>query len=195
MVCHCESSMCPDGPISSHKTKSLINLKPLVLAELSTTLSTILLLVSADFGNQSSQVDPEKLLYTLPYIYASAFLYQSGITMPKYSALLFYVRVFEIKWNSRLFRANILISVGLVTVWVLFALLFGVFQCTPIRKAWAPQIPGHCVNNRDWFTGFQIASVLIDVYIMLLPLPTLWSLHTGRKRKLILTGFFFCAYW
>ncbi|CAD6592249.1 MAG: hypothetical protein ASARMPREDX12_005949 [Alectoria sarmentosa] len=29
---------------------------------------------------------------------------------------------------------------------------------------------------------------------MLLPLPILWSLHTGPTRKIKLTGFFFCAY-
>ncbi len=180
--------MCPDNHF---QIKLLTDLEPLVLA----ALSTILLLVSAGFGHHRSQVDPKRLSLALPYGYAHELLYQPAITMPKYSALLFYVRVFEIQWDSRLFRANILIGVGLATVWVLFALLFDVFRCNPIRKAWVPQIPGHCVDTSHWFLVFATVGVIIDVYIMLVPLPTLWGLHAGRKRKLILTGFFFCAYW
>lgn len=163
---------------------------PLVLA----TLSTILLLVPTGLGRHKSQFDPEKLSLALKYSYVHELLYQPAITMPKYSALLFYVRVFEVKWDSRLFRMNILVCVGLVTVWFLFALLFDVFQCTPIRKVWVPLIPGHCINTTHWFLGIATVSVIVDFYIMLLPLPILWSLHAGRKRKMILTGFFFCAY-
>lgn len=54
---------------------------------------------------------------------------------------------------------------------------------------------GRCLNTNRWFLGSTISSVIIDVYIMFLPLPVLWTLHTGRARKVVLTGFFFCAYW
>ena len=90
---------------------------------------------------------------------------------------------------------NILAAAGLVTVWFLLALPFAIFQCAPVRKVWLPLIPGHCVNTSSWFLGIATVSVIIDIYIMLLPLPILWSLHVGRKRKLILIGFFICAYW
>ena len=177
----------------SHQTKPLIYLEPLVLA----TLVTVLLFVFAfaGLGHHQSDGDPEKLSLALKYLYVHELLYQPAITMPKFSALLFYVRVFEVKWDSRLFRTNILIALGFVTLWLLFALPFDAFQCTPIRKLWIPQILGHCIGTSHWFLGLATISVIIDVYIMLLPLPILWSLHAGRKRKLILTGFFFCAYW
>ena len=166
-------------------------MEPFVLA----ALSTVLLLVSAGLGNHESQLSSEKTSLVLKYLYIHSLLYPPAITLPKYSALLFYVRVFGIRQNLGLFRANTLASAGLVTAWFLFAVSYDIFQCTPIRKAWLPQITGHCTNTSNWYLGNAAFSTIVDMCITLLPLPVLWSLHTERKRKMILTGFFFCAYW
>ena len=166
-------------------------LKPLAL----TAISTILALVPAGLGQHRSQIDPEKYPLLLKYIYIHEVLYPLGVTMPKYSALLFYVRVFGIKSTSGLFRKSILVAVGLVTLYPLIAVPFEAIQCTPVRKVWTPLISGHCINIFSWSEGITIVGVITDFYIMVLPIPILWSLHSGRKRKLILTGFFFCAYW
>ena len=158
------------------------------------TLSIILAWVSAGLGRHVSQVSRENLVLGFKYRYTIGYLYHFGITLPKYSAILFYIRVF--KWRSSpLFRVNTLLVAGLVTAWLLFALFSTVFQCIPVRKGWLPLTPGHCLNTDHWFLGSTISSVVIDVYIMLLPIPVLWNLHTGRARKMVLTGFFFCAYW
>lgn len=130
----------------------------------------------------------------LKYFYIDRLLGQLAITMPKYSALLFYVRVFGVKGNLGLFRINLLAAVGFVTAWLLFVLPFNAFNCTPVRKAWLPLATGHCLDTSPWYLGILALSVIIDVYSMLLPVPILWSLHARRRRKLILTEFFFCAY-
>ena len=130
------------------------------------------------------------------YRYAVGHLYHVGITLPKYSAFLFYNRVFQCNWRtSAFFRANIILAAGLVTAWLLFTIPSTISQCTPVRKAWLPQTPGRCSYTNPWFIGRTISSVLIDVHIMLLPVPVLWSLYTGHPRKLVLIGFFSCAYW
>ena len=166
-------------------------LKPLAL----TAISTILALVPACLGQHRSQIDPQKYPVLLKYIYIHEVLYPIGITMPKYSALFFYIRVFGIKSTSGLFRKNILIAIGLVTLNLLIALVLAAIQCTPVRKVWTPLIPGHCINYIQRSESITIVSVIIDFYIMVLPIPILWSLHSGRNRRLILIGFFFCAYW
>ena len=159
-------------------------------------LSINLALVSVGLGRHVSQIVPEEFALSFKYRYAAGHLYHVGITLPKYSAILFYSRVFQCSWRtSAFFRANIMLAAGLVTAWLLFAIPSTIFQCTPMRKAWLPQTPGHCGYANHWLIGSTISSVLIDVHIMLLPVPVLWSLHTGRPRKLILIGFFFCAYW
>ena len=158
-----------------------------------TTLSLFLQWISKGLGHHMSQLTPDEVALGPKYLYALTFVYDLGISLPKYSAILFYFRVFRQK--STLFRIHIYIALGLVTAWVLFALPSTVFQCTPIRKAWLPLTPGHCLNNYQWFLGSAISSVIIDLYIMSLPIPVLWTLHTGRSRRIVLTGFFFCAYW
>lgn len=166
-------------------------LKPFILA----SASTHLLMFSAGLGQHTSQIAPEKLTLFLKYSYAAQFSYRAGITMPKYSALLFYVRVFRIRWDSVIFRTNIFIAASFCTVWLLVGVFLDIFACAPLQKYWLPLAPGHCYNFFPRILGTAIASVLIDVHIMMLPIPVLWSLHAGRVRKFVLTGFFFCAYW
>ncbi len=178
---------CPDH--QSHCLDLLTCRKPCVLAE----LSILLQWVSDGLGHHTSQLSPEETALGPKYLYAAIYFYDLGISLPKYSAILFYMRIFRL--NSTLYRINVWIALGLVTAWILFAIPSTVFQCTPIRKAWMPLTPGHCISTYQWFLGSAISSVIIDFYIMLLPLPILWTLHTGRSRKIVLTGFFFCAYW
>ena len=159
-------------------------------------LSINLALVSVGLGRHVSQIPPDEFALSFKYRYAAGYLYHIGITLPKYSAILFYTRVFKCNWRtSYFFRANIMLAAGLVTAWLLLAVPSTIFQCIPVRKSWLPQVPGYCGYANQWLLGSTIASVVIDVHIMLLPVPVLWSLHTGRPRKLILVGLFFCAYW
>lgn len=162
---------------------------PFLLGILSVTLAWI----SIGLGHHASQVSDENIVLGFKYRYAIGNLYHFGITLPKYSAICFYIRVFTWR-SSTLFRINTLVVAGLVTAWLLFAVPSTVFQCTPIRKGWLPLTPGRCLDANQWFLGSTISSVIIDVYIMLLPIPVLWNLHTGHARKMVLTGFFFCAY-
>lgn len=161
---------------------------PCVLA----TQSILLRWVTDGLGRHASQLTPEQMALTLKYVYVINYPYALGISLPKYSAILFYIRVLRL--NSTRWRINLYIGLSLVIAWVLFAILSTIFECSPVRKAWLPLTPGHCLNGYQWYLGSAISSVIIDFYIMLLPLPVLWTLHTGRSRKMVLTGFFFCAY-
>ena len=156
-------------------------------------LSLILSWVSDGLGRHISQLSLEKTALGIKYLFLATLFFDLGISLPKYSAILFYTRTFRL--NSTLYRINVGIVLGLVSAWILLAIPSTLFQCTPVRKVWVPSTPGHCINLYHWFIGSATASVLIDCYIMLLPLPVLWTLHVGRSRKIVLTGFFFCAYW
>ena len=37
--------------------------------------------------------------------------------------------------------------------------------------------------------------MIIDLCILVMPLPMLWGLQTSRNRKLLTTGIFVCGYW
>ena len=171
--------------------KWLTYLKPCIFA----SSSVHLLMISVGLGRHASQISPENFTLFRKYSYAAQFGYRTGITMPKYSALLFYVRVFRIKWDSIIFRINIFIAASFCTVQLLVDLFLDIFICVSLQKYWLPLVSGHCINSFSRVFGTAISSVFIDVYIMLLLISVLWSLYAGRVRKIVLTGFFFCAYW
>ena len=149
--------------------------------------------VSDGLGHHEIQVAPEELTQGLKYNYIWILTFNLAITLPKYSAILSYVRIFRM--NSALFRVSVFTGLALVTAWVLSAMLSAIFQCIPVQKTWLPLTPGHCIDPYLFLVGNTITNFITDLYIMLMPLPVLWTLHTGRARKMVLTGFFFCAYW
>jgi len=69
-------------------------------------------------------------------------------------------------------------------------LLLWVFKCTPDPKAWTFHEAGTCVNKGGLFQAHAIYSLLIDVMIILLPMPTLYGLHMPLKRRLLVMGIF-----
>ena len=174
--------------IFSRHPDSLTSRKVVVLVVLSTALKW----VTNGLGRHISQLSPEKTAIG-KYLFVAIVFFELGVSLPKYSAILFYTRIFRL--TSTPYRINVRIVLGLVTAWILLSILSTLFQCTPIRKVWIPLTPGYCINLYPWFVGSATASVLMDFYIMLLPLPVLWTLHVGRSRRVVLIGFFFCAYW
>ena len=117
--------------------------------------------------------------------------YFTGITLVKLSALLFYARVLR---DSRLFRSCLWTTGTLVVSWWIVSVLTTILTCIPPRKQWDTDIQGHCLNLITVFKGVTALNVLIDVIILLLPLPMLWKLHTTLRRKMMLTMAFVVGY-
>ena len=124
--------------------------------------------------------------------FASQFTYTPGITLVKLSVLFFYARVFR---DSRGFRICLWATGGLVVGWCITFVTLSVCACIPPHKQWDTDVQDHCLNSFNLFVVTAATNVFIDVVILVLPLPTLWKLHTTLRRKLILTGVFVLGYW
>ena len=124
-------------------------------------------------------------------VFATHIPYFTAITLVKLSALLFYARVFR---DSRAFRICLWTTGTLVVGWWIVSDLTTILTCIPLRKQWDTDIQGHCLNFITIFKGVTALNVLIDVIILVLPLPMLWKLHTTLRRKLMLTGAFVVGY-
>ena len=61
-----------------------------------------------------------------------------------------------------------------------------------MNAAWEPTLGRHhCVNLQAYLLGTSILNFLIDVAILVFPLPMIWRLMTlSRKRKAALTCIF-----
>lgn len=59
------------------------------------------------------------------------------------------------------------------------------FRCNPIRKTWEFKSEGRCITSEyNIILVDCIFSIVIDIGILLLPIPLVWKLHTSTKRKL-----------
>ena len=67
--------------------------------------------------------------------------------------------------------------------WLVANDLVFAFQCTPVRKAWQLEIPGHCINPLTTVRVVQIFNVILDVVILALPVSAVLHLHLSTARK------------
>ncbi|KAK4989664.1 hypothetical protein LTR66_007017 [Elasticomyces elasticus] len=120
-------------------------------------------------------------------------IYTLIINITKLSILAQYLRVF----NGRIVRSitHCLIFLLLpATCWATFG---GVFLCRPVAKYWHPEIAGHCMNVKSYWVSAAAVNIVLDLCVLVLPMPAIASLHLPRKQKrgLVLVfalGFFVC---
>ncbi|KAH9897463.1 hypothetical protein F4778DRAFT_743663 [Xylariomycetidae sp. FL2044] len=136
--------------------------------------------------------NPMFLLQGAKQLYVAIFFFDGSISFPKLSAIFFYARVF--RSNNRAFRMHLWIVGSIVVGWIVSAIISTIFQCTPIEKAWNSTLPGQCINSFAWYLATATISVLVDFYILLLPLPMIWALNVSVKRRVYLLVTFFLAY-
>lgn len=68
------------------------------------------------------------------------------------------------------------------------AFIVGFTECDPISKYWkVVPAPGNCVEAREQLIVLGVLNIATDLMLLLLPLPTLFSLQTPWKRKVRLT--------
>ena len=72
---------------------------------------------------------------------------------------------------------------ALVIAWLVANELVFAFQCTPVRKAWEIEVPGHCTNPLATVRVIHIFNVLLDVVILALPRSAVLHLYLSTARK------------
>ncbi|KAI1151285.1 hypothetical protein F4825DRAFT_477260 [Nemania diffusa] len=65
-------------------------------------------------------------------------------------------------------------------------------QCAPLEKAWdvTRTLPGTCIDTTAFFYFTSGFNILTDVWILLLPIPTLRSLKISQHSRYVLYGLF-----
>lgn len=146
-------------------------------------------------GQHANTLPAEHLLAGPKIIFIAAFFYNAAITLPKFSVLFFYYRIFE-STSTWLFCGLWVIG-GMNAAWLVSAWISTIFQCVPVRAAWDPafQEGSRCFDQRTWFLGTAIPSMIIDFLILILPLPRLWKLKATWRKRLMVACIFVCGYW
>ena len=138
--------------------------------------------VSIGLGRHISQIPgPHTQLAKL--LTVNLILYNTGFTVVRLSVLLFYVRIF---WSVQTYRMIFWTVGSLIIGWCIAANSLAIFACVPIHKAWDPAIPGHCLDPSRTFLGSIILNILIDIVLLVLPIPMIWKLSMNTSSRLAL---------
>lgn len=151
-------------------------------------------MIDAGFGRHMMTLDMDKILFLSKMNWAGNFVYDIALFLSKIAALLFLARVFPRASNSKWFNYALWTTFGLNVAW-LFGIVFGtIFFCWPISKNWLVTQPGNCGTQFDLLVGSAVPSVVIDLIILVLPLPKLWHLRIDRAKKVGLMAVFILGY-
>lgn len=145
-------------------------------------------------GQHIDQVPLANFEEGLHNFYAGYFFFDAGITLPRLSAVFFYVRVFGYQTQALWFRMSLWVASLLCCAWLIAILFSGAFQCSPIARAWDLGLTGTCFKTSTWFMVHAITNMVLDVAVLVLPMPLVWKLQMRSEKKALLTVVFLCGY-
>lgn len=124
----------------------------------------------------------------IKYFYAMSVYYSVMHFAIKGTFLVFFLRLSP----NRTFWLWTGIGLGLNVGMVMINIFFIVFQCVPISAAWKPlaRINAQCINPQFILYGPGAVNTLLDFYVFLLPIPTLWNLQMPFRRKIAVISVF-----
>jgi uncharacterized protein with PQ loop repeat len=107
-------------------------------------------------------------------------MYNLALTITKCSVLVQYIRIFPVRRFQKLCCALLAVVIAR-GAWSVFG---NVFLCIPISFVWDRTIHGgHCRDRRLlWYTNAG-TNIVLDIVILLLPMPLIWILRIPRSQK------------
>lgn len=124
--------------------------------------------------------------------FVSTSMHSMAVLFPRLVILSIYVRIFSRK-ELRVF-CYLLMALN----FVLFALatVVSMLQCRPLQAIWMPTLPGaQCLSLLMFWTYLLIPSIVLDVIMIILPIPTILKLKASRKDKIGLVVTFAMGLW
>ncbi|KAL3478432.1 hypothetical protein BJX99DRAFT_256553 [Aspergillus californicus] len=136
----------------------------------------------------ATRLYPDRLERALKIIAASTFIWAFATTLVKLSLLSLYLQLFA-SHQQRIFQVLAYAVATLSAMLALSGILLGVLFCQPFAYNWDRTIEGgHCSDSPKF--QLSIVNMILDFFIVLLPLPIFWRLQMGWKRKGMLSGIF-----
>lgn len=140
-------------------------------------------------GRHLITVMPNEAIALEKALYANVILFPIAICIIQLSILLFYVRVFTLR-DVR-FKIALLVCAGLSVGICVSQVLPTIFQCSPIAYTWNKAVEGgHCINVHIMWIVQDVLFLVLDIYVVVLPLPMIWNLQITRPEKIAVSGMF-----
>ena len=134
--------------------------------------------------------NPGQILHWAKSLVAVECIYCTAVVFPKLSILSFYLRIF----TKKTFRMTAYVIAGTVVVNGIAGVVTSLVSCIPLEGRWNPALVAaggaKCVNIDNYWRWISFANILTDVVMLVLPLPSIWSLQTSKNQKIGLTLIF-----
>ncbi|KAI9671297.1 MAG: hypothetical protein M1831_004206 [Alyxoria varia] len=135
---------------------------------------------------------------SLKALFIKSVVFNVAITIVRTSALLFYRRIITL--HKRTFEWLFWFGIFFNTAWFLTLELMRIFACIPLRVQWTPPLPdgsdngGTCMSELGQQLLSAVGSLVIDLYVLILPLPMLRNLQLRMAKKIFVFLVFICSY-
>ncbi|KAL5116624.1 hypothetical protein ACEQ8H_005502 [Pleosporales sp. CAS-2024a] len=126
----------------------------------------------------------------IEYMWIVLILGVLSIGFVKLSVIFLYRRIFTI---SRMFNVYSMILIVLVVVWTLGFLAANIFMCgTHPSAAWTSHalLLKYCYDSSPATTVRMLTNVIMDLLIVLSPMPIVWRMRMSVTQKVQVTGIF-----
>ncbi|CAG8245271.1 unnamed protein product [Penicillium salamii] len=120
----------------------------------------------------------------LAITYAGNLLWVTVVCLIQLSILDYYVRNF----SQRTITLLSYITMGLCLALWIIGFFVTAFICNPPRKIWHENAEGHCGNRQKLHTGINASVIILNFFILILPIPFTWRMPLSRPRKFGLVG-------
>ncbi len=116
------------------------------------------------------------------WLYALEVLYFLQLAVVKLSLLFFYLRIFPKPIIRRLLWATIAFNI----LWGAMFAIIAIFQCQPIHSywtSWDKETRGKCIDVNALGWSNAIISIVLDFWMLGLPLTEVFRLQLTRRKK------------
>ena len=147
-------------------------------------LATVIWGVSLGLGKHSWMIPLENLKPMLMSEHLQTTFYALATFLMRLSALTLYARIFRIENATKMFLWGL---GGIVTAWWVCMMVVPWTNCHPLAKTLDTTIPGHCSVRIKWYYGSGAINFVLDVILLLTPMPMVWRLKMKRRKKIFVT--------
>lgn len=117
--------------------------------------------------------------------------YIAAINFIKLSALTLYGRLFRI--SRRMIYTLWALGI-IVTMWWIASEVLPWFNCSPVAKTIHPLMAGRCWERTAYYRAVGLINPLLDVIILLLPMPIVWNLKMSIQQRCLVSLVFVLGY-
>ncbi|KAF5514100.1 hypothetical protein CGCF413_v001835 [Colletotrichum fructicola] len=137
-------------------------------------------------GNPVWTVTPTKMVEFLQMLFATQILYVVGLMTLKASVLFFFLRIFP----TRGFRTIVWATHGLNFLVGLIYIILTFAQCRPLSLYWTGWDKNEsyknerCLDFNRFILSNAIINIILDVWMLILPLTQLYKLNLILRKKI-----------